>query len=800
MPTKKIKELPAGMLRGVVDPDSLGVESTKDVSSMEEPVIAQKRALEALDFALGMQGLEYNVYVAGPSKADMETLTNILVNKAAEQSTAPPDWVYLNNFKDSENPRIVAMETSQGKVFKKDMEELIETVQAEIPEVFESDDYNARKEAVAKEFDGIRRGVLSKLQNEVEEQGFVLNMGQTGMMIIPAKDGMPLGEEDIKALDPETRKGLRAKSEALQVRMNEVARTLRKLEKDLKKRQKKLDQEVALYAVGHHIEDLQEKYAQYDIVKEYLEEVKEDIVNNLDDFRQKSGAVQLPLPISPAQPNLSRYEVNVFVDNSSLKGAPVVVESNPTFPNLFGTIERKAQFGALFTDFTMIRPGALHRANGGYLIIKVLDILKNYYSYEGLKRVLKSGKVSVEDLGEQLGIFTTRVLKPEPVPLKLKVVLIGSPLFYHLLYFYDEDFPKLFKVKAHVDDEIKSTPQQVKDYISFMSTVVEKEGLPHLDKTGAARIIEYGAELAGHREKLTLQTAAIADIIKESAYWARKANSEMITADHVEEAVRKKKHRSNLYEERLQELIQEDVLKIETKGSVVGQINGLSVLNLGDYMFARPSRITATVSLGKEGVIDIEREAELAGSFHTKGVMILSGYLRTKYSREIPLSLTANIAFEQSYSYIDGDSASGAELFALLSAIANLPLKQSVAMTGSVSQRGEIQPIGGVTEKIEGFFDVCNQRGLSGEEGVIIPLGNVKDLMLKKEVIEKVRERKFHVYPVATVDEGMEILTGLKPGRLRKDGSYTKGSFNDSIHRGLKELFDKAKKLDKLRG
>jgi lon-related putative ATP-dependent protease len=796
----KPKELPAKMLRRFCNPNSLGIESTKDRSVMEMPIIAQDRALEAVSFALGMKGLEYNIYVAGPSKADMETLIDILIREAAEKSPPPSDWVYVHSFKDSEHPRAIRFPTGKGREFKKDMEELIEIVQVEIPEIFESEDYSSRKEAVAKEVSRRRAEALSKLEEEAAQQGFVLNVGQAGMMIIPARDGKPMSEEEIKSLDIQEKQVLRSKSEVLQVRMSQVVRELRRLEKELKKKQKELDEQVALYAVGHLIEELEEKYADnFDVLK-YLGEVKENIIKNLDDFRQKSGAPQIPFTLQQTQPNLTRYEANVFVDNSECEGAPVVIEANPTFPNLFGTIERKAQFGALFTDFTMLRPGSLHKANGGYLVIKALDLLKNYFSYEGLKRVLKSGEISVEDLGEQLGLFTTRVLKPQPIPLNLKVVLIGSPFIYRLLHFYDEDFPKLFKVKAHLDDQMKATPDEIRDYISFMRTVIEKERLPHLDKTGIARVIEYASELAGHREKLTLNISQVSDIIREASFWVKLEQSEMITAAHVEEAILKKKNRSNLYEERLQELVQENILKVETSGTVVGQVNGLSVLDLGDYMFARPSRITATVSLGKGGVVDIERESNLGGSYHTKGVMILSGYLKNKYAHDIPLALSASIAFEQSYSYIDGDSASSAELFALLSAIANCPAKQSVAITGSVSQRGEIQPIGAVTAKIEGFFDVCNQRGLTGEEGVIIPVHNVKDLMLKREVVEAVREGKFHIYSIATVDEGVEILTGLKAGRLRKDGRYTEGSFNDLVQTSLKEMFKKAKRLGTEKG
>ncbi|MCL5019505.1 MAG: AAA family ATPase, partial [Patescibacteria group bacterium] len=626
MAQNKVKELPPRALRRTINPNDLAIDSTNDGCKLEGPVIAQVRALDALNFGLGLKRLDYNVYLAGPSNADMEALTESLVKKAAQESSTPPDWLYVNNFRDSEQPHALSIKKGLGNEFKKDIDEFITSIKTEIHDVFESDDYVNRKQELSKSYELKRKSILEELEKIVESEGFVLSVGQTGMMIIPAKDGTPLSEEQIKGLDREEKLRLRSTSEKLQKSMNEVAQRLRKIEKDRKAGLKELDKQVALYVVGHHIEELQDKYGDNIPVKAYLDELKNDVVENLDDFRQKPETAQLPLPIAPHHSNLTRYEVNVFVNNAELEGAPVIVETNPTFPNLFGTIERKAQFGALFTDFTMVRAGSLHRANNGYLVIKVLDLLKNYYSYEGLKRVLKNGELSVEDLGEQLGLFTTRVIKPQPIPLDVKVVLIGSPIFYHLLYFYDEDFPKLFKVKAQLDDRISATPEHIREYISVLCSVVEKEKLLPLDKTGIARVIEYGAELAEHREKLSLRTAAIADILKEAAFWAGKDGSEMISAKHVENAVRQKMYRSNLYEERLQELIQEEIIKIETKGEVIGQVNGLSVLDLGDYMFARPTRITAAVSLGKEGVLDIEREAELGGSFHTKGVMILSGY------------------------------------------------------------------------------------------------------------------------------------------------------------------------------
>lgn len=789
---KNFMELTPEELRRVCNPDELGFETTDELVSGPHKVVSQERAIRAILFGVGMDGLDYNIYVAGPPKAGMTYITKTLIEEIARSQKTPTDWCYINNFKEPDRPKALALPSGKGKELKKDIEELLTDIRNDIPDVFESEDYAQRREELVKQFNLERAEILATLEEKVLREGFVLNVSQVGMVIMPAKDGQPMDEETLKSLDEEKKKQLREKSENLQVEMNQAVRTIRIKEKDLKKKIKELDKRIALYAVGHLIEELQEKYKEFPEVLRYLKEFKDDIIRNIDDFKSKPG-VAGPFPMPPMEPSLTRYEVNVLVDHTETKGAPVFFETNPTYPNLFGSIEKKAQFGALFTDFTMIRPGSLLRANGGFLIIKILDLLRGYFSWDGLKRALKTKEVLVEDLGEHLGLITTKSLKPEPIPLQIKIILIGEPYIYHLLYAYDEDFSKMFKVKAQLDDQMDLQEGSLKEYLKYVAHFCQDKNLLPVHKSGAARLIEYSSELTGRNFKLSLQMAEINDLIQESCYWAAQSRSPRIMAEHVEKAVEEKILRSNLYEEKLQEMITLGTIKIDTDGQRIGQVNGLSVYLLGDYQFGRPSRITANISLGKDGVVNIDRESKLSGNIHTKGVMILSGYLKGKYAADKPLSLSATLTFEQSYGMVDGDSASGAELLALLSALARVPLFQGIAVTGSVSQKGEAQPIGGVNEKIEGFFEVCQAKGLTGKQGVLIPQTNVSNLMLKAKVVQAVREGLFHIYPFTHIEQAFEILTGKKAGIKKKDGTYPKNSLNFLIEAHLHKLNEIAK-------
>ncbi len=789
-------ELKPESLRAVCDPDSLGFETTLDLSPLKEKVVGQKRAVHALEFGLAIKDPEYNIFVAGPPRAGKtETITAYVKELAAKEPT-PPDYIYVHNFKDPEHPQAISLPKGKGRVLKADMEELISTLRSQLPEVFESEDYSSRREALRRSFTQERNAILQELDAKATEQGFILNISPTGLMIFPGKEGKPLSEEELKALSDDEREQLRQKSTALHEEMNEAIRKIRKMEKEYQEKEKKLDQDVALYVVGHRIEEMLEKYKDLPQVLAYLRDVQEDLLKNIEDLKRRPGTPG-PFPFPTPEPTFTQYQVNVFVDHSETEGAPVVWENNPTYPNLFGATERRAQFGALVTDFSLIRAGALQKANGGYLILEALDLLRWFMSYEALKRCLKNGEIKIEDPMEMYGLITTRTLQPQPIPLNIKVVLIGDPYIYQLLYIYDEDFHKFFKIKAHFDSRMRKSEDSLQQFCELLGNYIRDEKLLPLHKTGVARLVEYAGELAGHQQKLTLQLKDVLDTLKEANYWARSNTHEVVFGSDVDKAIAEETYRADLPEEKLQEFIDEGMLFIETQGQVVGQMNGLSVYALGDHAFGRPSRITATVALGKEGVLAIDRESQLSGNIHNKGVLILAGYLKSRFAQNKPLTLSASLCFEQSYGMVEGDSASMAELVTLLSALADIPLAQNIAMTGSVSQRGEAQPIGGVNWKIEGFYKVCLARGLDGTQGVIIPKANVQDLMLKKEVVDAVREGKFHVWAVGHVDEALELLTGLPAGQRLPDGTFEKDTVNYKVDAKLKEMMELAKELMK---
>ncbi|MEJ2672175.1 MAG: AAA family ATPase [Deltaproteobacteria bacterium] len=787
-------ELKPESLRAVCDPDSLGFETTLDISAPKEKVVAQDRAVHALEFGLGVKDLEYNIFVAGPPRAGKTEAIMAYVQEMAAKEPTPPDYVYVHNFKDPEKPQSMDLPTGRGRELKADMEELISNLKVQIPEVFESEDYSSRREALMSGFTQERNKILQELDAKAGEEGFILNISPTGLMIFPGKEGKPLSEEELKALSDEEREKLRQKSTQLHTEMNEAIRKIRKMEKEFQEKEKKLDQDVALYVVGHHIEELREKHKDLPQVVEYLNDVQEDILKNIEDLKRRPGTPG-PFPFPTPEPSFVQYQINVFVDHSKTQGAPVVMENNPTYPNLFGAVERRAQFGALVTDFTLIRAGAVERANGGYLILEAMDLLRWFFSYEALKRCLKNGEVKIEDPMEMFGMITTRSLQPQPVPLNIKIILVGDPYIYQILYIYDEDFHKFFKIKAHFDWRMHKTDEHTQKFCEMLAGFCKDKELMPLHKTGMARLVEYAQELAGHQKKLTLQLEEVQDILKEANYWARTNTHDVIFGSDVEKAIQEKIYRSDLPEEKLQEFIDEGMLFIETEGKVAGQMNGLSVYTLGDHAFGRPSRITATIGLGKEGVVTIDRESQLSGNIHNKGVLILTGFLKNRFAQEKPLTLTASLCFEQSYGMVEGDSASLAELCTLMSALAEVPLAQNIAMTGSMSQRGEAQPIGGVNWKIEGFYKVCKARGLDGTQGVIIPKANVQDLMLKKEVVDAVAAGQFHIWAVGHADEALELLTGLPAGTRQADGTFPPDTVNGKVDARLRQMMELAKEL-----
>lgn len=794
------KKVPAEQLRAVCYPEEFSVINEKEETSEGDSIIGQDRAVHALEFGLKIKSQGFNIFASGMPGTGKETAVKEYVDKVAREAPVPSDLCYVNNFKDPYRPKSLSLPAGRGVELAKDIKNLIEAVKSDIPRAFESDEYMAQKEKITRSYNEQKQELFNQLNQEAMEKGFIIQSSPAGFLFVPQRDGTPLQEKDIAQLSDEEKKEIFDKRAELEERLKAVMRQVKNIDRQASEDIKKLDREVTLFAVEHLFHDLQEKYRDLSEVASYLNEMKEDIVENANQFRQdEQQKQQLPaflgsIPAPWAQePQFKKYEVNVVVDNSKLEGAPVISEMNPTYNNIFGRIEKETQFGGLVTDFTMIRSGSLHQANGGFFVVNIEDLLKNIFAWESLKRVLKTKKLDIEEAGERLGFISTKSLRPEPVPLDVKVILIGPPLFYHLLFIYDPEFRELFKVKAEFDVVMARKPENIRSYSYFIDTFCHKESLMPLDPSAMAKIVEYGSRLAEDKYKLSTRFAEIADVVREACYYAGSTSCEKVKAEHISSAIEAKIYRSNLIQEKLQEMMERDVLLIDTGGEAVGQLNGLSVMHIGDFSFGRPNRITCSLALGREGIIDIEREARLGGRLHTKGVMILSGYLSSRYAREAPLTLAARLVFEQSYSEVEGDSASSAELYILLSSLADLPLRQDLAVTGSVNQKGEIQAIGGVNEKVEGFFELCRARRLTGTQGVIIPASNEQNLMLKEEVVEAVREGNFHIYTVHTVDEGIELLTGVKAGQRLEDGTYEKDSVNSRVEKALLSLAEQMK-------
>ncbi len=770
---------------------------TTDELAGDFRIIGQEKALRSLDFGLGMKSSGFNIFVLGESGTGRMSSVMSILNEIAKKEPTPSDWCYVYNFKNPDSPRAIELPPGRGPEFQRDMEELIKYLKTEIPRAFESKEYEVQKNRVTSEFQEKQEGYLRKLDEEARSYGFSLRKTPAGIFLVPSKPtGEPLTREEYEALDESTKKDLEERGRLLQEKLNDVIRTLKQAERLVNEMIAKLEKMIVLEVLEPALETLKKKYGDNEKILSYLEEVREDILSNIDDFR---GPQETPSPfpflkLPKEEPSFSKYSVNLFVTNGERKGAPVLFESNPSYLNLFGRIEYKYLYGMAVTDFTMLRPGALHKANGGYLVLYVEDLLKNVFSYDALKRALKNREIKMEDVLEQYRLMSTSAIKPEPIPLNVKVVVIGSPFLYYLLFNFDEEWRDLFKVKADFDTKMDRTEENVMKYASFISFVQKAENLLPFDRGACARIVEYGSRLAEHKEKLSTQLGKVADLIREASYWAKKEGSDVVRSHHVQKALEEKIYRVNGIEERLREMMVEGTLIVDTDGEKVGQINGLAVLDLGDYSFGKPSRITAKTYAGKAGIVNIERETKMSGRIHEKAIFIISSYLGSKYAKNKPITLSASITFEQLYEMVEGDSATCAELYALLSSIANLPLKQSFAVTGSMDQNGEVQPVGGINEKIEGFFELCRMRGLNGNHGVIIPKRNVKNLMLKDDVIEAVREGKFTIYAIEKMEEGLEILTGLPAGEIMEDGNYPEGTINYLVMKRLTEITEATEK------
>ena len=781
-----IKALDAAALCAHCDPNHLTFETTAELADLAE-VVGQPRATDAIQFGIGIRRDGYNLFVLGTLGTGRHAVARQFLERRAATEPVPSDWCYVNNFKQTHKPRALRLPAGMGVQLRDDMAELMEDLRSAIPAAFESEEYRARRQELEQELKERQEQAFEELRTQAEEHHIALIRTPSGMAFAPTRKGEVLNPEEFQKLPEAEQKRIEAVVSTLEEQLARIIHQFPQWRREGQQRLRDLDRDVSMSAVGHLLDELRKKYTELPEVVRYLDEVQEAVIENSDDFRRTEEGGEMtflgiPIPRSlTGTASLRRFQVNVLIDHSATRGAPVVYEDSPSYQSLIGRVEHLAQMGALVTDFTLIKPGALLRANGGYLILDVRKVLMQPYAWEGLKRVLSSREVRIESLGQALSLVSTVSLEPEPIPLDVKVVLVGEHLLYYLLYYYDPDFRELFKVAADFEDSMARREDSDMLYARLIAMLARREGLLALDRQACARVIEHGARLAADAEKLSIRLRDISDLLRETDYWARQAKRSVVTGEDVQRALDAKVYRSDHVRERIQDDIRRGTLLIDTAGERVGQVNGLSVVMLGDFMFGHPSRITAQARLGKGEVLDIQREIELGGPIHSKGVMILAGFLGARYAAGRPLSLSASLVFEQTYGEVEGDSASSAELYALMSALAETPIKQSLAVTGSVNQHGEIQAIGGVNEKIEGFFDVCRARGLTGDQGVLIPAANVKHLMLRHDVVEACAQGKFHVYPVRTVDEGIELLTGVPAGERDDEGLFPDNTINQRV-------------------
>lgn len=802
-----IRELPVSKLRWHCPPADLP-PSTSEVHPSKD-IIGQERALKALRLGLEMNHFGYNIFVTGLSGTGRTTTIKRLIHEFERRKVHLTDKCYVHNFKSPDTPRLLVLPAGQGCMLKNDMDNFVNDLLKNIPSLFESKRYQEQRKKLLEVFQERQKSVLKEFEKKVREQQFELIQVQVGTIvrpdIIPVINGTPTSFDQLEAavqsgkFSSEELERLRNSYSGLEKVMETTFREMQNIERKAKDELSAFDTNMILPLIKYAITDMKEKYAN-EAVSAYLDDVLENILADFPRFRTDGGGGH-----EPAEPAAKRedigdgfleYQVNVLVDNSKTKTLPIIIETNPRYKNIFGAIEREFEAGGVLrTDFMQIKAGSLLRADGGFLILYALDTLVEPSVWTDLKRTLRISKLELHTNDIAYGISTT-VLKPEPIPLNVKVIMIGDPEIYQLLYYRDDDFKKIFKLRADFDVVMSRDKKSITRYASFIKMICEEENLLPFDSTGIGATIEYGVRLAGRQSKLSTRFNVIADVLREANYWARRDQKTVVVREYIEKAIEERIERVNLIEEKIQEMINEGTILIDTRGKAAGQVNGLSVYDLGEYAFGRPSRITVKTGMGRAGLINIERESEMSGPTHNKGVLIIAGFMRARFAQNKPLVMSASICFEQSYSGIDGDSASSTEIYALLSSLSEIPLRQDLAVTGSVNQNGDIQPIGGVNEKIEGFFDVCKAFGLTGTQGVLIPHQNVSDLMLRKDVVEAVRTKEFHIYPVRTIDEGIELLTGIKPGHRLKNGTFEQKSVNALVDTKLGEFARRWKELE----
>lgn len=781
---RKVNELSYKDLKDVCNPNMFKFDKIKEVADTTNLVYGQDRGIRALEFGVNVDLKGYNLYLEGPTGVGKTMYTKKFLQTRAAKEKVPNDWCYIYNFNDPNEPIAVSLPTGQGKVFKETMDAFIRNIRKDIKKTFNNDEFEKEKKLIKQEFEEKKDSILVKLNDKTLKHGFQVKSAQNGIYMMPVYEGKTIEEEEYEKLPLEVKSEFEAKSQIVQEMIFDTLSELKIIENKADKKIEEWKANIALLTVNIHVNNVKANYKRNKKINNFLDNVKKDILKNVNAFmnteNENDNKQQLPPQVRAMQNNEPwlNYRVNLFVDNSNLEGAPVIMDSNYTFQNIFGKLEYENQYGIMKTDFTMLKPGLLQKANGGYIIFQARDLLSNPQCYENLKKVLLVKEVSSENSMEQRSSMMLVSLKPEPIPLDLKVIMIGNSEIYHTLLSMDDDFRKLFKIKVEFEEDAPKTEENIAKLVKFVRSYCEQEDLLDVDKEAMARIVEYASKLSGDKEKLSTQFSEIGQIVGEASTWAKLDKSKIVTQKYVQKAFDERIERIKKYDTKYSQMIKEGALLINTEGYKVGQINGLTVITIGDYSFGKPSKITANTYIGRQGIVNIEREVQMSGSTHSKGVMILTGYLGELFAQDKALSLNASICFEQLYGGVDGDSASSTEAYAILSSLSEMPINQSIAVTGSVNQKGEIQPIGGVNEKIEGFFQICKMRGLSGEHGVIIPIQNVRNLHLNDEVVDAVKNGLFHIYAISTIDEGIEILTGVPAGKKDKYGKFPAGTIN----------------------
>ena len=785
---KEKNELSYKDLKMFCNKDMLHFETTQELDSISTGV-GQERGIKALEFGLQVDIKGYNLYVEGPSGVGKTMYTKNYLDQIATKKKVPNDWCYIYNFQNPNEPIAVALPAGQGKEFKESMDGFIQEVKKDIKKTFNADDFEKEKSLIKREYEEKREVVMNKLSEEALKHNFQVKSAQNGIYMMPIVDGKVIEEEEFEKLDDQVKKQYEETSIIVQQQIMDAISQIKQIERQSDKKVSEWQSNVALLTVNAHINFIKSKYKRNKKINQFLNDVKQDVLKNVSYFLEedKKNQNQQQGPIQKKQDPCLNYRVNLFVDNSTTQGAPVIMDSNYSFNNLFGKLEYENYYGSLKTDFTMLKPGLIQKANGGYIVFQAKDLLANGVCYEELKRILRVKEISIDNSMEQRSSMTMISLKPEPIPIDLKVILVGSSSIYHTLLSVDSDFRRLFKIKVEFEETAPVNEENINKLAQFVHSFCEQEELPHLDKSAMARVVEYASRIAGDNNKISTKFTELAQVVGEAATWAKLDKVKIVTDNYVVKALDERTERIKKYDEKYLEMIKENTLLINTSGSSIGEINGLTVLTIGDYTFGKPAKITVNTYTGKQGVVNIEREVELSGSTHSKGVYILSGYLGELFAQDIPLCLTASICFEQLYNGVDGDSASSTELYGLLSSLSGVPIKQSIAVTGSVNQKGQIQPIGGVNEKIEGYFQICQMRGLDGTHGVIIPIQNVNNLQLSDEVVDAVKNKLFHIYAISTIDEGIEILTGVPAGKKDKYGNFPAGTVNYLAYEKLKK-------------